>query len=114
MMTGIASSSTAVRVIAAPIPFAPPLMTMTLSLSCKSIESGSVQSKDVRFLSWGETARVILDESLHLLVARGTQADWPVRAEHQTIRPKLLESNIQVRTKSIIAPAFPVGFCYQT
>src|SRR5215468_3256266 len=103
MMTGIAPSSTAVRVIAAPIPFAPPVMTMTLSLSCKSIESGSVQSKDVRFLRRREIARVIVDEFLHLLIARSTQADWPVRAEHETIRPKLLESNIQVRTKSIIA-----------
>src|SRR5438105_6973836 len=114
MTTGSAPSSAAARVIAAPIPLAPPVMRMTLPLSCKSIESGGVQPKDVGFLSRAQIARVVLDDLLHLRIARGEQADRPIRAEHQALASECLEYCVQVRCEITLSPAFPIGFCYKT
>src|SRR5438270_12970314 len=96
------------------MPFAPPVMTTTLSLSCKSIESGRVEPKDFLFFVGREIARVILDDFFHLHIAGGQQADGPVRSEHKTICAERFECNIQVRTKCFNVPLRPVRLCHQT
>src|SRR5438874_3437457 len=113
MTTGSAPSSAAARVIAAPIPLAPPVMRTTLSLSCKSIESGGVQPKDIRFLSRAQIARVVLGDLLHLRIARGEQADRPIRAEHQALASECLEYCVQVTCEITLPPALPISLGHQ-
>src|SRR5438270_12574171 len=108
-ITGIAPSSTPVRVMAAPIPFAPPVTRMTLSLSCKSIESGRVEPKELLLFSGREIAGVILNDFFYLRITGCQQTYGPVGAEHKTIRSESFKCHIQVRTKSLTVPFRPVG-----
>src|SRR5207237_8268801 len=87
----------------------PTVMTMPLSLSCKSIEPGCIQPEDVCLLTRGEIARVILDDFLNLRIAGCEQADRPIRAEHKAICSEGLKRNIQIWTKSFGVPIRPIS-----
>src|SRR6185312_2132082 len=108
--TGSAPSSTQARVMAAPMPLAPPVMTMTLSLSCKSIKSGCIQPKDLLFLDLGEIAHVIADHFLYLGVARSQQAYRPVRSKHQAINPECCKDNVEIWIEVGRLPTPPIRF----
>src|ERR1700687_1153399 len=91
--TGIAPSEAAPRVIAAPMPFAPPVIRIILSLSCRSIgnrfqfvEARGIATENIFQARWSTGANVIFDKFHNLAVAAGKKADRPIGAEHQALR----------------------------
>src|SRR5579884_628711 len=110
MIAGTAPSSAQARVIAPPMPLAPPVITTILSLSCKSIEAGGVSSEDLVFVTRGESFGVIVDDLLYLRIAAAQQADRPVGAKHETIDAKRFEDNIEIWPKILRLPMLPIGF----
>src|SRR5207302_1451220 len=128
MKTAIAPSRAQPRAIAAPMPFAPPVMRTTLSLSSKSmllVASGAfrdfqtikvcrVADEDV-FSHVGRAIAQILFKNLHdLPIAGGQQAHGPVRPKHQAVRAKRIKDYIQIGAKIFFLPLLPVGFGRQT
>src|SRR5690349_17323261 len=87
--TANAPSRAAPRVIAEPMPLAPPVTRTTLSLSCKSmlgrlqtIKANGIDAENL-FLFFGRARlQIVFDDPLHLLVARGQETHGPVGAEH--------------------------------
>src|SRR5215469_18772294 len=120
MMTGIAPSWPQAPAMAAPIPLAPPVTTMTLFSSCNCmsgplpVEMSGIQSEDLFLLSRWQIARVIGDQFHYLAVAGSQQADRPIRPEHQAIHTKHLKHQIQVRREVLSGPIPPVCFRNQT
>ena len=59
----------------------------------------------------GSKPRKIISDDIHgALVRCGSQADGPVRADHQTIRAKGFERNIEVWSDLLRTPPVPVCF----
>src|SRR5215472_19297366 len=101
----------------APMPLAPPVMRTTLFSSCKcmagrsmSVKVFSVLPEDFFPLCSREILHVFRDQAHNLVVARGQQADWPIRAKHHAVHAKQLKDQVQVRFEVISSPALPVGF----
>src|SRR5262249_61130042 len=83
--TGTAPSRAQERVIAAPIPFAPPVITIILFSSCRctmcgslSVKMGGVQAKDLLLVGDGQVLHVSGNELHHLRVAGRKQAYRPI------------------------------------
>src|SRR6266481_706963 len=108
------------RAIAAPMPLAPPVMTTTLFLSCKSmlahfqpVKVNGITPEDQFFLFRGMPTQVVLDNMFDLLVTCSEQADGPIGAEHQSLGAEGIKNHIQVWFEVLIFPAVPGCFRYQ-
>src|SRR6266404_1378253 len=118
--TGIAPSRAQARVMAAPMPFAPPVIRITLPLSCKSmvrrfqsIKTGGIAAKDFFLIRLREHFDVMVDELLHLAVRRGQQTHRPIGAEHQSISAERAKYDVKVGLEIIGFPVPPIRFSDQ-
>src|SRR5260370_21825363 len=119
--TGTAPSRAQPRVIAAPIPLAPPVMRTTLSLSCKSmpnrfqaVKPDGVVSKDFLFFVLPMPIQIIFNNPLHLPVAARRQAHRPIGTEHQALRPELAENHVQLSLEILAPPLTPTTLGHNT
>src|ERR1700679_3812675 len=103
------------------MPFAPPVMRMTLSLSCKSmgkflqvIKANCVAAEDILFLCGSRSMQVIVDDFYHLRVAGCYQTHRPIGTEHQAICAKRVKHDIEVRFEISGSPISPIGFGDET
>src|SRR5271170_7215281 len=120
-MTGTASSSAHPRTIAAPIPFAPPVIKTTLPLICKSIrvrlqivKSSRIFTKNLLPSAGRVPIHIVLDDLSHLLVAPSQKAHGPIRPKHQSVYSKRLEHDVEIRIEISRRPAPPVRFGHQS
>src|SRR3954452_23889661 len=109
MITGIAPSSVQARTVAAPMPFAPPVITITLSLSCKSIEVGCVQSENLSFFSRRKIMSVAFDDVLYLRIRAGKQTHRPIGSKHQAIDSKSRKDQVEIGPEVLRRPLLPIG-----
>src|SRR6266849_3518539 len=117
MKTGIAASRPQPRVIAAPMPLAPPVIRTTLPLSCKSmlrcfqtVEANGVAAEDSCFVGFGKSFHVVLDDPLHLGIGCGEEADRPIGAEHQALGTEGFEDDVEVGLEVFWLPVMPIRF----
>src|SRR4051794_14762528 len=110
MTTVFAPSSAEARMIAAPMPLAPPVTTTVLPLSSKSIEASSVQAEDLLFCFRRKFPSVVVNHGFHASVASRQQAHRPIRTEHDPINAKAFEYCVQVRLEVLGVPVLPVSF----
>src|SRR5258708_9450424 len=119
--TGTAPSRAQPRAMAAPMPLAPPVITTTLPLSCKSmlrrfhsVETSGVAAKNLFLVDLGVSLHVVLDELFPLTIRRGHQTYWPIGAEHQALRTESIEDHVEVRLEIIGLPVLPIRFRDET
>src|SRR6266404_6483636 len=119
--TGMAPSRAQPRAMAAPMPLAPPVITTTLPLSCKSmlrrfqsVKTSGVATENLFLVGLGVSLHVVLDELFYLTIRRGHQTYWPIGAEHQALRIESIENHVEVRFEIIGFPVLPIRFRHQT
>src|SRR5690349_4769177 len=121
VITGIAPSSAHARTIAAPIPFAPPVTSTTLSLSCRSMFSRVFHSSafyavkpcgvDAEYpvLFCRLARQEFRNEAVSPGITACQQAYRPVGSEHQPVRAEAMPGGLEVRPAIIRLPVLPVS-----
>src|SRR5258708_17896888 len=109
------------RAMAAPMPLAPPVITTTLPLSCKSmlrrfqsIKTSGVATKNLFLVSLGVSLHVVLDELFPLTIRRSHQTYCIIGAKHQALRTESIEDLVEVRLEIIGLPVLPIRFRDET
>src|SRR5260221_7519441 len=113
--TGMAPSRAQPRAMAAPMPLAPPVITTTLSLSCKSmlrrfqsVKTSGVAAKNPFPVGQRVSLHVVLEDLFPLTIRCGQQTYWPIGAKHQAVRTESIEDHVEVRLEIIRLPLLPI------
>src|SRR5215469_14051508 len=119
MMTGMPPSWPQARAIAAPIPLAPPVTTITLFSSCNSIPGPlpvavcGVHSEDLFLVGHRQVPDIAGDQFHYLPVTGCQQTHRPIGTKNYAVHTKDLKHQVEVGCEVPDSPLLPVCFRHQ-